>query len=69
MKTEILKLVAAKVGLNKYSLAAMNYLIGYGCGKCLSIEAIPDLIVRAGTEVDVNDAEEVLHWIIERESD
>lgn len=69
MKTEILRLIASKEDLSKYSLEAIDYLIGYGCGKCLSIEAIADLIVRAGTEVDVNDPEEVLDWIIERESD
>ena len=63
-------LADGKTPMSKYGKAeSIHYLIGYGAGKCLSTPYIADLIKKCADEVNMNEPEEVLNWIVERESD
>lgn len=63
-------LADGKTPMGKYGKAeSIHYLIGYGAGKCLSTPYIADLIKKCADEVNMNEPEEVLNWIVERESD
>ena len=63
-------LADGKTPMSKYGKAeSIHYLIGYGAGKCLSTSYIADLIKKCADEVNMNEPEEVLNWIVERESD
>lgn len=63
-------LADGKTPMGKYGKAeSIHYLIGYGAGKCLSTPYIADLIKKCSDEVNMNEPEDVLNWIVERESD
>ena len=63
-------LAAGDAPMSHYGKAeSINYLIGYGAGKCLSTLYIADLIKKCADEVNMNEPEEVLNWIVERECD
>lgn len=56
--------------MSKYGKAeSINYLIGYGTGKCLPAQYIAGLIKECAETVNMNEPQEVLNWIIERECD
>lgn len=56
--------------MSKYGKAeSIHYLIGYGTGKCLSAQYIAGLIKECAESVNMNEPQEVLNWIIERECD
>ena len=70
LKLEVLKRLAEIGDMSKYGRGeSIDYLIGYGCGKCLCAENIAKLIDCAATVVNMNDSEAVLDWIIKVESD
>lgn len=63
-------LAAGDAPMSKYGKAeSIHYLIGYGSGKCLSAQYIADLIKKCADEVNMNEPEEVINWIVERECD
>lgn len=68
---EVLHILAdGETPMSKYGHAkSIDYLIGYGAGKCLAPKFIAELIKNCAEVVDMNEPQKVLDWIIERESD
>jgi len=68
---EVMQILAdGDTPMSKYGKAeSIHYLIGYGTGKCLSGQDISGLIKECAETVNMNEPQEVLNWIIERECD
>lgn len=68
---EVLQFLAdGETPMSKYGKAeSIHYLIGYGAGKCLSAQYIAKVIQECAETVNMNEPQEVLNWIIERECD
>lgn len=70
-KLEVMQYLAnGKNPMSKYGRSeSIDFLIGYGCGKCLSPQYIAALIDECSKSVDMNNSDAVLDWIVERECD
>lgn len=70
-KLEVMEFLAdGETPMGKYGKSeSIDYLIGYGTGKGLNAQYISGLIKECAETVNMNEPQEVLNWIIEKECD